>query len=160
MDLYPFCTELSSKGSSEKHKNSGIAKKDYAIQLNLWRNHPNQNKNHPFDRKVVMTTNVAESSITIEDAVYVVDTGKELTDRYNPDTMSRSLKEENISQSAATQRRGRAGRTMPGICYHLYTKQEFDSFIPFPEPDIQKTDLSTEVLDLMKTKDMFGQLAI
>ena len=57
-----------------------------------------------------MTTNVAESSITIEDAVYVVDTGKELTDRYNPDTMSRSLKEENISQSAATQRRGRAGR--------------------------------------------------
>ena len=68
--------------------------------------------------------------------------------------MSRSLKDEWISKSAATQRRGRAGRTMPGVCYRLYTKKQYDNLKDFPTPDIQKTDLSTEVLDLMKTKDV------
>ena len=156
LGLRPFCTELSSKGGDDKHPKSGISKKDYAIKLNLWKDHPNQNKNHPYERKIVMTTNVAESSLTIEDAVYVVDTGKELTDRYNPTTMSRSLKDEWISKSAATQRRGRAGRTMAGVCYHLYTKKQYDNLKDFPTPDIQKTDLSTEILDLMKTKGVLN----
>ena len=69
--------------------------------------------------------------------------------------MSRSLNEQWVSQSNMTQRRGRAGRTMDGICYHLYTEKQFKSFDPFPIPDIQKTDLSNEVLDLMKgSKDV------
>ena len=72
-----------------------------------------------------MTTNVAESSITVKDAVYVIDSGKELTDRYNPEIMSRSLKDEWISQSAATQRRGRVGRIQEGIRYHLILKNNF-----------------------------------
>ena len=154
LDFHPFCTELSSKSSSNTHQLSGVSKENYAVELNLWKNHPNQNRNHPFDRKIVMSTNVAESSLTVEDAVYVIDIGKELTDRYNPDTMSRSLKDEWISQSAATQRRGRVGRIKEGVCYHLYTKKQFASFEGFPTPDIQKSDLSTEILDLMKLKDV------
>ena len=154
LNYYPFCTSLSGKSYSEIHSVSGKSTKDYAVNINLWREHPNQNKNHPYERKVVMTTNVAESSITVKDAVYVIDSGKELTDRYNPEIMSRSLKDEWISQSAATQRRGRVGRIQEGICYHLYTEKQFQNLEPFPTPDIQKTDLSTELLDLMKLNDV------
>ena len=162
LGLYPYCTQLSSGSAFDKNPITGISTTKYATQLNLWKNHPNKNENNPFMRKVVMTTNVAESSITIEDAVYVIETGKEFNDRYYPEISARTLKEEYISQGSATQRKGRAGRTSPGVCYFMYTKDQFNKFEPFPTPDIQKSDLSTELIDLLRMENVqnIGNLKI
>ena len=97
-----------------------------------------------------MSTNVAESSITVKGIVFVIDSGLEFVDKYNPRTMARSLLDEFVPQSAVKQRMGRAGRTQPGTCYHLYTKNQFMLLQPFPMPDIQKSDLSSEFLDLLR----------
>ena len=150
LDLYPFCTALSSGSALDKNPITGYSGTNYATKLNLWKNHPSKNESHPFIRKVVMTTNVAESSITIDDAVYVIETGNEFNDRYYPEISARTLKEEYISQGSATQRKGRAGRTAPGNCYFMYTEKQFNEFKPFPTPDIQKSDLSTELIDLLR----------
>ena len=85
-----------------------------------------------------MATNVAESSLTVDGVVYVIDCGLEYEDSYEPSTMSRCLSEESIPLSGVKQRRGRAGRTKPGVCYHLYTQQYQKSLQKYPTPSIQK----------------------
>lgn len=102
-----------------------------------------------YNRKVVSSTNVAESSLTITNLKYVVDTGKEVSASYEPLTDCAELKQQNISKASAKQRRGRVGRTSSGVCYRLYTKDEFDNFEDYPKPQIQKTDLTNHVLDIM-----------
>ena len=97
-----------------------------------------------------MSTNVAESSLTVDGVVYVIDSGLEYEESYDPHTMSRCLSEEYVAASSMKQRRGRAGRTQPGFCYHLYTKEQADKFQKYPTPAIQKTDLTSDILDLMK----------
>lgn len=86
-----------------------------------------QEQNRVFDklsaRKIVVSTNVAETSITIEDVVYVVDTGRVKETRFDPANNLVSLTETWASRANTRQRRGRAGRTRPGECYHLYTKR-------------------------------------
>ena len=103
-----------------------------------------------YTRKVVMATNVAESSLTVDGVVYVIDCGLEYEESYDPKTMARCLTEEPIAKSAVKQRRGRAGRTKPGVCYHLYTKSYFENLQDYPTPSIQKSDLTSDILDLMK----------
>uniref|UniRef100_A0A0A9X3T7 RNA helicase n=1 Tax=Lygus hesperus TaxID=30085 RepID=A0A0A9X3T7_LYGHE len=81
-------------------------------------------------RKVVLATNIAETSITIDGVVYVVDCGLCKQDYYNSRTMVEELRVVPISQASATQRSGRAGRTQPGECYRLYTPYTFQNELP------------------------------
>ena len=150
----PFCIELESKSALEFHPTSNISKSKYATHQTLYQSHPDQEKEKPFTRKIVMSTNVAESSLTVKGIVFVIDSGLEFVSKYNPRTISRSLLDNFIPQSAVKQRRGRAGRTQDGYCYHLYTKDQYDKFSLYPTPDIQKSDLSEEFLDLLRMKDI------
>lgn len=81
---------------------------------------------HPGKRKVIFTTNVSETSLTIPGVKYVVDSGMVKESRFEPGTSMSILKICNISQSSAKQRAGRAGRTEPGRCYRLYSESDFE----------------------------------
>lgn len=72
-------------------------------------------------RKIVLSTNIAETSVTIDDCVFVVDTGKMKETRFNTNENMESLETCWVSRANANQRKGRAGRVMPGVCVHLYT---------------------------------------
>ncbi len=96
--------------------------------------------------KVVVATNIAETSITIDGITTVIDAGTAKMNYYNPRTFTSSLIEGPISKASANQRKGRAGRTRPGLCYRLYTREEFESRPLFTMEEIYRTDLSEVVL--------------
>ena len=96
--------------------------------------------------KIVLATNIAETSITIDGITVVIDSGLAKTNFYNPRTYTSSLVEGPISKASANQRRGRAGRTRPGRCYRMYSKQDFEDRPLFQEDEIYRTDLSEVVL--------------
>ncbi|XP_050310785.1 ATP-dependent RNA helicase DHX8 [Anthonomus grandis grandis] len=103
----------------------------------------------PGSRKVVIATNIAETSLTIDGIFYVVDPGFVKQKVYNSKTGMDSLVVTPISQAQAKQRAGRAGRTGPGKCYRLYTERAYrDEMLPTPVPEIQRTNLATTVLQL------------
>lgn len=106
-----------------------------------------------YDKKLIMATNVAESSLTIEGLKYVIDSGYELHSRFSPEYMGKILEKRLISKAQALQRRGRVGRTEPGICYHLMTKMQFDSLQDFPTPDILRQDITLDFLKIIKSTD-------
>ncbi|KAF8527391.1 P-loop containing nucleoside triphosphate hydrolase protein [Hysterangium stoloniferum] len=108
-------------------------------------------------RKIVVSTNVAETSITIDDVVYVIDTGKVKETSYDPETGLSRLEETWVTQAAARQRRGRAGRTRPGECYKLYTKKQEQEMGEFPIPEILRVpleSLSLSVKAVRETEDV------
>lgn len=101
----------------------------------------------PFGKtKVVVSTNIAETSVTIEGITVVIDSGLAKQNFYNPRTFTSSLIETEISQASANQRRGRAGRTQPGTCYRLYPKDSFPGRLLFTKEEIYRTDLAEVVL--------------
>ncbi|KAJ9138456.1 Helicase associated domain-containing protein [Pleurostoma richardsiae] len=103
----------------------------------------------PGSRKVVIATNIAETSITIDHIYYVVDPGFVKQNAYDPKLGMDSLVVTPISQAQANQRAGRAGRTGPGKCYRLYTESAFQSeMLPTTIPEIQRQNLSTTILML------------
>ena len=103
----------------------------------------------PGSRKVVIATNIAETSLTIDGIYYVVDPGFVKQNVYNPKTGMDSLVVTPISQAQAKQRAGRAGRTGPGKCYRLYTERAYrDEMLTTPVPEIQRTNLAETVLQL------------
>ncbi|KAK2847619.1 hypothetical protein FQN49_005715, partial [Arthroderma sp. PD_2] len=103
----------------------------------------------PIDtRKVIVSTNVAEASITIEGIVYVVDCGFSKLRAYDPTTGIEKLTTVPISKASATQRAGRAGRTKPGKCFRLYTEQSFLSLSEETTPEIQRSNLAPIILQL------------
>ena len=103
----------------------------------------------PGSRKVVIATNIAETSLTIDGIYYVVDPGFVKQNVYNPKTGMDSLVVTPISQAQAKQRAGRAGRTGPGKCFRLYTERAYrDEMLTTPVPEIQRTNLSETVLQL------------
>ena len=153
-DFNPFCIELESKSSLILHPISKVAKSKYATSELLYKTHPDMKKENPYTRKIVMSTNVAESSLTVKGVVFVIDSGLEFSSKYNPDTMSRSLLDEWIPRSSVMQRRGRAGRTQDGVCFHLYSKEKYKKMEKYPMPDIQKTDLSEEFLDILRMENI------
>lgn len=106
-----------------------------------------------YDQKVVMATNVAEASLTIDGLKYVIDSGYELYSYFDPDANGQVLEKRLISQAQALQRRGRVGRTEPGICYHLLTKREFDELAPYPTPDILKQDITIDFIKVIQLTD-------
>ncbi len=99
-------------------------------------------------RKVVLATSIAETSLTIEGVRVVVDSGLSRVPRYEPDTALTRLETVRASRAAVDQRRGRAGRTEPGICYRLWDEPQTASLPPFTQPEILSADLSSLVLDL------------
>ncbi|KAG1889461.1 P-loop containing nucleoside triphosphate hydrolase protein [Suillus subluteus] len=87
--------------------------------------------------------NVSKTSITIEDVVYVVDSGRVKETGYDPESGLSLLKEQWVTRAAARQRRGRAGRTQPGVCYKLYTRKQEEKMGRFPIPEILRTPLES-----------------
>ena len=103
----------------------------------------------PGERKVVIATNIAETSITIDHIYYVIDPGFVKQNAYDPKLGMDSLVVTPISQAQAKQRAGRAGRTGPGKCFRLYTEAAFQSeMLPTSIPEIQRQNLSTTILML------------
>jgi len=98
-------------------------------------------------RKVVLATSIAETSLTIEGVRIVVDSGLARVPRYEPDIGLTRLETVRASRAAVDQRRGRAGRTEPGICYRLWDEPQTASLSPFTQPEILSADLSSLVLD-------------
>jgi len=94
----------------------------------------------------VYLISVLQTSITIDDVVYVIDTGKVKETRYDSDLHLSKLEEGWISRAAGRQRRGRAGRTQPGKCYKLYSRQEEDDMESFSAPEIHRIPLENVVL--------------
>ncbi len=97
-------------------------------------------------RRVVLATNVAETSLTVPGIRYVVDPGTARVSRYSQRTKVQRLPIEAISQASANQRKGRCGRTSDGICIRLYTEDDFSSRPDFTEPEILRTNLASVIL--------------
>lgn len=97
-------------------------------------------------RRIVVATNVAETSLTIPRVRCVVDTGLVRVNRYNPRTKTEVLAVERAPQSSALQRAGRCGRTGPGICIRLFSEEDLGSRAPFPDPEIRRINLAELVL--------------
>ena len=102
----------------------------------------------PGRRKVVLATSIAETSLTIEGVRVVIDCGLSRVPRYEPDVGLTRLETVRVSRAAADQRRGRAGRTEPGVCYRLWDEPQTGSLEPYTRPEILSADLSSFVLDL------------
>ena len=96
--------------------------------------------------KVVVATNIAETSVTIDGVTTVIDSGQAKMNYYNPKTFTSSLVETPVSQASCNQRKGRAGRTQPGTCFRLYSKKDFRERPLFTLEEIYRTDLSEVVL--------------
>ena len=99
-------------------------------------------------RKVVLATSIAETSLTIEGVRVVIDSGLSRVPRYEPDVGLTRLETVRVSRAAADQRRGRAGRTEPGVCYRLWDEPQTGSLESYTRPEILSADLSSFVLDL------------
>jgi HrpA-like RNA helicase len=97
-------------------------------------------------KKVVLATNIAETSVTIDGITVVIDSGLSKLNWYNPRSFTSSLIEAPISKASANQRKGRAGRTREGTCYRLYTRRDFENRPLFTTDEIYRTDLSEVIL--------------
>ncbi len=99
-------------------------------------------------RKVVLATSIAETSLTIEGVRIVIDSGLARVPRYEPDVGVTRLETVRVSRASADQRRGRAGRTEPGVCYRLWDEPQTASLEAYARPEILAADLSSLLLDL------------
>jgi ATP-dependent helicase HrpB len=99
-------------------------------------------------RKIVLSSSIAETSITVEGVHIVIDSGLMRVPRFSPRTGLTRLETVPVSQASADQRRGRAGRTGPGICYRLWTEQEGRQLAPHSVPEIKEADLAPLALEL------------
>ena len=99
-------------------------------------------------RKIIVSTNIAEASVTIDGIAYVIDCGFVKLRAYNPVTGIESLTATAVSKASATQRAGRAGRTKPGKCYRLYTEEAYKKLEDSTIPEIQRSNLAPVLLQL------------
>ena len=124
--------------------------------LPLYARLPAEQQNQIFHpgprRRIVLATNVAESSITVPGIRFVVDTGTARISRYAPRSKVQRLPIEAISQASANQRAGRCGRVGPGICVRLYTEQDFLQRPEFTTPEIRRTNLASVILQTQALK--------
>jgi HrpA-like RNA helicase len=136
-----YCAELYAN-IDNKRQSLALDKDEYKLANN-------------YNRKVVISTNVAESSLTVQNLKYIIDSGYELRSIYDADSRARKLDRMLITQAQAKQRMGRVGRTEAGICYHLYTKNTFNDIMEkFPLPDIRKSDITNECLQLLANEQI------
>ncbi len=102
----------------------------------------------PGERKIVLATSIAETSLTIEGVRVVIDSGLARVPRFEPASGMTRLETVRVSQAAAEQRRGRAGRVAPGLCYRLWSEGEHRSLPQYPAPEIREADLAPLALEL------------
>ncbi|MGJ7475745.1 ATP-dependent RNA helicase HrpA [Pseudomonas fulva] len=100
-------------------------------------------------RRVVLATNVAETSLTVPGIRYVIDTGTARISRYSYRAKVQRLPIEAVSQASANQRKGRCGRVEPGICVRLYSEEDFNSRPAFTDPEILRTNLAAVILQML-----------
>ncbi len=115
----------------------------------------------PYGRKVVIATNIAESSLTIKGLSYVIDSGYEFVVSYNPEKMMIVKETKRISKAQARQRWGRVGRTEPGMAIKLYTEEEYNNFEDYPEPALLTIDcmpLLIQITEMMEKKNKYSTL--
>ena len=103
-------------------------------------------------RRIILSTNVAETSLTVPGIRYVIDTGEVRISRYNYRTKVQRLPIEAISQASANQRAGRCGRVADGICIRLYSKEDFLNRCQFTDPEILRTNLASVILQMEMLK--------
>ncbi|CAH2001439.1 unnamed protein product [Acanthoscelides obtectus] len=101
----------------------------------------------PGVRKIILATNIAETSVTVDDVVYVVDSGIHKEQRFDVEKGVNCIDNYWISKASAIQRKGRAGRVQPGESYHMYTKEKYKEFEDYSMPEIMRTSLTKIVLD-------------
>ena len=99
-------------------------------------------------RRIVLATNVAETSLTVPGIRYVIDTGYARISRYSARSKIQRLPVERISKASADQRKGRCGRVAEGVCIRLYSEEDFQSRPDFTEPEIQRTNLAAVILQM------------
>lgn len=163
-DILFFVTSVNETFDACRKINSSDNKQTFCIEVYAGMNQKNQElaqdehlyktkfteNNKGIVRKIVIATNVAESSLTIANIKYVIDSGYELLSYYDPDKNARVLEKKLITQAQAKQRMGRAGRTGPGTCYHLYTKNDFEKNMEkYPQPAIRVNNIYDECLKLL-----------
>ncbi|MDY6470538.1 MAG: ATP-dependent RNA helicase HrpA [Succinivibrio dextrinosolvens] len=102
--------------------------------------------------RVVLATNVAETSLTVPGIKYVIDPGTARISRYSPRTKVQSLPIEKISKASADQRKGRCGRVSEGVCVRLYSKEDFDLRQDFTDPEILRTNLASVILQMVSLR--------
>ena len=100
-------------------------------------------------RRVVLATNVAETSLTVPGIAYVIDPGEARISRYSPRSKVQRLPVEAVSQASANQRKGRCGRVAAGICVRLYTEEDFNARPAFTDPEILRTNLAAVILQML-----------
>jgi len=103
-------------------------------------------------RRVVIATNVAETSLTVPGIRYVIDPGTARISRYSYRTKVQRLPIEKISQASANQRAGRCGRVAPGVCIRLYSEEDFLARPEYTDPEILRTNLAAVILQMTSAK--------
>ena len=103
-------------------------------------------------RRIVLATNVAETSLTIPGIRYVIDSGLVRLSRYNPRTRIQEVRVEFVSQASVRQRRGRCGRLEDGICVHLYSEDDVKNSDPYTDPEIKRSSLAGVILQMASLK--------
>ncbi|KAJ7384544.1 3'-5' RNA helicase ythdc2 [Desmophyllum pertusum] len=99
------------------------------------------NKLHHTMRKIILSTNIAETSVTIDDVVFVIDSGKVKEKSFDALTSVSTLQPVWVSKTSAIQRKGRAGRCSPGVCFHLFSRVRHDSLLEYQIPELLRTPL-------------------
>jgi HrpA-like RNA helicase len=100
-------------------------------------------------RKCILSTNIAETSVTIDGLRFIVDSGKVKEISYDAKYKMQRLQEFWISRASAEQRKGRAGRTGPGVCYRLYSDADYNTFNEFTTPEIRRVPLNSLILQMV-----------
>lgn len=131
-----YCAEVFSKMSDEN--------RELAVSKDKYKSIGN------YKRKIIFATNVAESSITLDGIVYVIDSGLELLSYFNYQKYCQVLEKRFTTRAQIKQRMGRAGRTQNGVCYHLYTEDKFKSLEEFPSPSIALMNMNEHFISFLK----------
>ena len=141
--------------AAEALRKSTLRRNDEILPLFARLSHAEQHKIfHPSGakRRIVLATNVAETSLTVPGIKYVIDTGLARVKRYSARAKVEQLHVEKISQAAARQRSGRCGRVSAGVCIRLFSKEDFNSRTEFTDPEIVRSNLAAVILRMAALK--------
>jgi len=158
-----MCRKFDSKLHEKLRGNQYLGNRNKFLLLPLHGSMPTLNQRDIFQRlpngmkKIILATNIAETSITIDDVVFVVDCGKAKETSYDALNKLACLTPSWISKASAHQRRGRAGHVQPGICYHLYPKIIYDAMPLYQLPEILRTPLQELCLQIKSLQ--FGSIS-